>query len=300
MARLLCVGVAVADFVLRMDTFPDGPGKYRTTEAAVVGGGCAANAAVAAARLGGEVMLCARLGDDLVGDMILADLAREGVDCALADRAPGGRSSFSSVIVDKDGERQIVNFRGAGLAQTADWLERAPRPDAVLADSRWTEAAATALELARKWSVPGVLDAEAPLDPALIDLASHTAFSRPGLASVAEGAPKEALARLARTPQGWLAVTDGGDGTYCTAPEGIAHVPAPRVDAVDTLGAGDVWHGAFALRLGEGADEREAVRFANAAAALKCTGFGGRAAAPNRKATLALLEQAAPGKVVNP
>jgi sulfofructose kinase len=69
----------------------------------------------------------------------------------------------------------------------------------------------------------------------------------------------------------------------------VNNIPAYPVTAVDTLGAGDVWHGAFALRLGEGADECDAMVFANAAAALKCTRFGGRSGAPGREETESLI-----------
>ena len=69
----------------------------------------------------------------------------------------------------------------------------------------------------------------------------------------------------------------------------IAHLPAFAVEAVDTLGAGDVWHGAFALGLAEGQGERAAIRFASAAAAIKCTRFGGRAGAPQRTEIEAFL-----------
>ena len=87
---------------------------------------------------------------------------------------------------------------------------------------------------------------------------------------------------LARDAQNWLAVTLGPRGVLFMEDGGIAHLPAFPIEAVDTLGAGDVWHGAFALALAEGQGEREAVRFASAVAAIKCTRFGGRAGTPTR------------------
>jgi sulfofructose kinase len=74
----------------------------------------------------------------------------------------------------------------------------------------------------------------------------------------------------------------GKDGVLFQEEGGIAHLPAFTVETVDTLGAGDVWHGAFALALAEGMSEREAVRFSSATAALKCARFGGRSGTPNR------------------
>ena len=100
MARILVIGVAVEDFVFQVEALPSEARKYRATDAQVTGGGCAANAAVAIARLGGKAVLGARLGSDHLGDIILSDLARDGVDTDLVQRTEGARSSFISVYVD--------------------------------------------------------------------------------------------------------------------------------------------------------------------------------------------------------
>jgi sulfofructose kinase len=288
MARVLCVGSSVVDFVFRLEALPTRPEKLRAQDARIVGGGCAANAAVAVARLGGQAMLAARLGDDEIGRMVVAGVEAEGVDCSLVRLTPGARSAFSSVYVDADGERQIVSFRGEGLDDGPDLIAAAPSLDAVLADTRWTPGNLAALDLAKARGIPGVLDAEAPIDRALLAAASHVAFSRQGLVSVSFGPPAEALAALDLAA--WACVTDGADGVYV---RGGPHIPAPRVEAVDTLGAGDVWHGAFALRLAEGADELAAIRFANAAAALKCARPWGRLGCPTRAETERFLKETA-------
>lgn len=286
MARVLCVGSSVVDFVFRLDALPTRPEKLRALDARIVGGGCAANAAVAVARLGGEAWLAARLGDDAVGRMVVAGVEAEGVDCSLVRLTPGARSAFSSVYIDAGGERQVVSFRGEGLDDNPDLIGAAPALDAVLADTRWTPGNLASLELARNRGIPGVLDAEAPIDPALLATASHVAFSRQGLVSVSFGAPAEALAALDLAA--WACVTDGADGVHV---RGGPHIPAPRVEAVDTLGAGDVWHGAFVLRIAEGADEMEAIRFANAAAVLKCARPWGREGCPTRAETERFLKE---------
>ena len=116
------------------------------------------------------------------------------------------------------------------------------------------------------------------------------AFSRAGLAAFTCIGDKEtALADAGRRLGAWVCVTDGAEGVSYVSGGGVKTVPAFRVRAVDTLGAGDVWHGAFTLHLAEGADEAAAVRFANAAAALKCAGLGGGRAAPDRVAVERLL-----------
>ncbi len=288
MARVLCVGSAVVDFVFRLVELPTRPEKLRAQDARMVGGGCAANAAVAVARLGGEAWLAGRLGDDQIGRMVVAGVEAEGVDCSLVRLTRGARSAFSSVYVDAGGERQVVSFRGEGLDDRPDLIPDAPQLDAVLADTRWTPGNLAALTLARGRGIPGVLDAEAPIDPSLLPVASHVAFSRQGLASIAPGAPGQALAALDLSA--WACVTDGAEGVHV---RGGPHIAAPFVEAVDTLGAGDIWHGAFALRLAEGAGEGEAVRFANAAAALKCSRPWGREGCPTRAETEAFLKETA-------
>jgi sulfofructose kinase len=282
---ILVAGVAVIDFVFEVDTMPDRPQKYRARDAYITGGGNAANAAVAISRLGGRSMLAARLGDDAIADLILDSLRSDAVDTHLVRRFDGRRSSFSSVFVDAAGERQIVNFRDMDLSHDAGWLE-AERPrglSAVLADTRWGKGAATAMELARNTGVPGIIDAEAPVREAqdALRFASHVAFSMQGLADLTGSVDAPAGLLKARTElDAWLCVTDGGNGAWYLEGDTPVHVPAFQVDAVDTLGAGDVWHGAFALMLAEGTSEREAVHFANAAAAVKCSRSGGRAGYP--------------------
>lgn len=296
MTTILIAGVAVIDFVFSVDQMPRLPEKYRARDAAIVGGGCAANAAVAVARQGGTACLASRLGDDRIADMIVADLEAEGVDCSLCRRFEGGRSSISSVFVDSGGDRQIVNFRDETISFDSQWLDsRMPGGfDAVLADTRWPEGAYSVLHAARKQSRPGVLDAEAPLRGAeeAIGIASHVAFSAQGLRDFTGESDLRAGLRAAADQTGaWLCVTDGEAGVTWLEQGRFETFPAFEVDAVDTLGAGDVWHGAFALGLGEGRAEREAIRYANAVAAIKCTRFGGRSGIPDRQETEVFLKE---------
>lgn len=292
MARVLVVGRATLDFVFAVDSLPQEATKYRAGAAEIVGGGPAANAACTIARLGGQPVLAARIGDDSIGDLIRSDLEAAGVSTEMVRPSPGGQSSYSSVYVDAAGERQIVNFPGCGLSEDITWLEAAPRTDAVLVDSRWPEGAAVALRLARDWGVPGVLDGEAPIPAALIEGASHAALSRQGLHSlVGTEDPAKAIAEVAANGPGWFCVTDGENGVFTVSPDGPAHFPAFQVPVADTLAAGDTWHGAFALALAEGRAEADATVFANATAALKCMRFGGRAGVPDRAAVTQFLKE---------
>ena len=273
------------DFVFHLDAMPRKAEKHRARDAHVSGGGNAGNAAVAVARLGGEVHIAARLGDDAVADMIVEGLKREGVGTALVRRMEGCRSAFSSVFVDAQGERQIVGFRDPDLPPRAGWLQAAlpARFDAALADTRWPEGALAMMLAARTIGVPGVIDAEAPVriaDEALAQ-ASHVAFSAQGLRDWAgHDDLQRGLAEADTALPGIALVTDGPHGTFWREGGEVHHAPARAVTPVDTLAAGDVWHGAFALDLARGLPLRAAVERANAAATLKCTRRGGREGAP--------------------
>jgi sulfofructose kinase len=302
MKRVLCVGHAVQDYVFSVATLPTQAEKYRATGFATVGGGPAATAAVAIARLGGTAMLAARIGDDPVAATIEQELRAYGVDCQWLRRFAGRQSSLSAVFVDAAGERMIVNHADPQLPLSADWLDEIDLQgvDAVLADVRWPEGAARILARACAAGLPAVLDADVPAPEGddLLRVATHLAFSAPGLREFARATDSEqALADVARRYRAWCCVTQGELGVLCIdgRPGGtsatLERVPAFAARAVDTLGAGDVWHGAFALSLAEGADERSAVRAASAAAAIKVTRQGGRSGAPTRAERDRLLEQ---------
>lgn len=287
-AHVLCLGVTVEDYVFSLTEMPRAAAKYRAADFTIVGGGCGANAAVAVARLGGRASLVARLGADKLGDSIVAELKGEGVDCTYVGRFEGCRSSISAVLVDAAGERLIVNYRDPGLPEDTSWL---PDPQAlgvgaVLADTRWPDGAVALMQRARDCGLPGIFDAEPPvrIADAALHLATHVAFSRDGLEEWSGTADIEAgLAAAAAATGAFVCVTDGANGVRFIGNGERGVLPTFKVEVVDTLGAGDAWHGAFALALAEGRAEPEAIRFASAVAALKCTRFGGRAAIPTRE-----------------
>ena len=292
MPKLLVVGAAVLDCVYAMDELPVAAEKYRAKSLALRGGGTAATAAVAARRLGLEVALAARVGDDFFGAAIIDELEKEGVDCKLVRRCAGRGSSVSAVMIDGRGERMIVNFKDPNIDSGTDWLPQKlpPEIDGVLGDHHWAAGTEHFFRLAREAGKPAILDADRQTSLRILASATHIGFSARGLReqSGMERLP-EALAWCQTQVGGWLAVTDGANGAWFTENGGLAHEPALNVPAVDTNGAGDVWHGALAVALLEGEDPRKAVRFANAAASIKCSRFGGRSAIPTRSEVAAFL-----------
>jgi sulfofructose kinase len=296
--------MTTADFVFGVETLPERAEKYVAATANMITGGGAANAAIAIARQQGSATLAARIGDDWIGEAILQTLLDENIDCSHVKICKHAKTSFSSILIDSAGERQIVNFRGEGLNEKPDWLtndvppkfrtieQEKPTFDGVLTDTRWTAGAIAALEMARRIGVPGVVDAEAPISDRVLESASHVAFSKQGLTAYTdientEEALYAANAKLAT----WFCVTDGGNGVTHLQDGKIHHTPTQVVPVTDTLGAGDVWHGVFTLCLCEGQTEQNAIEFANAAATLKCTGFYGGMAAPTREQTLEFLRK---------
>ncbi len=297
MAGVFCLGIATLDYVYSVETMPTRGEKYRSRGLAVVGGGCAGNASVAVARLGGACWLATRLADDLTGDQIVADLESEGVDAGFARRVAGLRSPVSAILVDAEGERMVISYSDPAMPEDIGWLPSSlpEGAGAVLADTRWGEGALAALKLARVAGVPGLLDGDRrPPHPDLVGTASHVAFSQQALREISgEEDPRTGLAKVAAGVPTWLAVTLGKEGVLFVDEGDVRHSPAFVVDTVDTLGAGDVWHGAFALALAEGQAEPAAIRFASAAAAIKCTRFGGRSGAPKRDEVERFLAHAA-------
>ena len=284
MHRILLAGVAVADFVFNVGNMPVKAEKYRAKDAFFSGGGNAANSAVAVKRLGGEAVLAARIGTDIIGDIVLNDLKNEDVDVSQIRRVAGGNTSFSSIYVDDDGERQIMNYRGQGLDIPVDWLEDLPKIDTVLADNRYPPLTRKAIEVAKSREIPIVIDAEPPFEAEVVQDATHIAFSYQGIKNfTCIEEPEAALIKASDELNTWVCVTDGANGTYFLENGIPFNIPPVAVEAVDTLGAGDVWHAAFALMLAEGAGTRDAIIFANAAGTIKCTRVGGRNGAPSRE-----------------
>lgn len=282
---IFCVGLAAHDYVFGLDAMPTTPSKHSARSFVESGGGGAANFAVTITRLGGQASLLTCLGDDGIGDVIIKDLEREGVDCTKVKRFPGCRSSFSAVLVDGSGERMIINYRDQALPLDPTWMPMPhPHRHVVLADLRWPEGALHMLSLARAQGCIALLDGDVPgVSREEMQAATLIAFSKEGLSDTVgfEGLEK-GLRDVARSTDARLIVTNGAQGCYWLEGNDFCHLPAFPVQALDGLGAGDVFHGALALALAEQQDLAQAIRFASAAAAIKVSRFGGRSGAPTR------------------
>jgi sugar/nucleoside kinase (ribokinase family) len=296
--RILCAGIIVLDEVFRVDEFPQADGKVQAKGYFLVNGGCAANAAVAIARLGGRASLAGPMGgpagEDENGDRVLKALMREKVDCAACQRIAGLATALSAIFMNARGDRTIVTYRDERIAAA---VPQEPERvvggvDAVLVDNRYPEFVRPICAAARRRNLPVVLDGDRPTieDDPLFRIASHVVFSweclreTTGVADLGDG-----LLRIAKKTDAFLAVSNGPDDIVYLDRGKLRSLPVFKINAVDTLGAGDAFHGGFVLALAEGRTEVEAMRFGAAVAGIKCSRIGGSAGAPTRAEVEAFL-----------
>jgi sugar/nucleoside kinase (ribokinase family) len=291
---VLCAGIAVEDFLFKVERFPAPGAKVYAEALAATTGGCAANAAVAVVRLGGVARFAGPIGDDDASRRFDEGMSRAGVDVNGVERVTGGSISVSGIFIDATGEKMVATRRGQRLteARPHDPVALTADVDAVMADNRFPDFVQPICEAARARGLPVVIDGDmaTPINHPLFAAATHVVFSAEALRA-STGIPdlESTLRVAAESISAFVAVTDGAAGVLWIAAGAVRRLPAFPVTAVDTLAAGDTFHGAFALALAENRDDMTAIRFAAAAAALKCTHFGGISGTPHRAEVEALL-----------
>lgn len=288
---VLCVGYACMDINFKASHHPGPDEKIRATAMHSCGGGPAANAAVAIARLGGTASFCGYLGRDALGEAHLNELKHEGVhiDTIFRGDAP---TPLAAVTIKPDGARSIVDHASAEarVPENALCLETI-RPSVLLLDGHQPLVSLTLLDQARRFGIPVVLDAGSVHDGTLalmhrVDyLIASEKFARQ---YSQESAPRLALASMDGICP-FTAVTWGAAGVYWQDHEAQHHQSAFDIEAVDTTGAGDAFHGAFALGLARKFPARKNMRYASAVGALTCLQSGARTALPHQAQVSALL-----------
>ena len=292
--EIIGIGLSVVDQIFVVDVIRDDV--IYASRYLIQGGGLTSTSTAAAARLGARTEMWTRIGDDLNGRFVAEALATEGVDVSRVRPVRGGQTPVCIVKVDPTtAERDFVFFPGAGLEATPlPPLEQVDRAKCLLVDSHWPEAVLPAALRARRAGVPVITDVE-HADDRLAQLAPQTDVlivpEQVG-AAFCEGEDfGTAVRRLQELGPRRVVVTLGPrGGVFRDGGEGGAYEAFP-VDAVDTTGAGDVFHGAVAYGLCQGWGFDHVLRFAAAAAALNCTRLGGRAGMPTRPQVDALLRE---------
>jgi sugar/nucleoside kinase (ribokinase family) len=287
-AKVVCIGIATLDAIVAVERLPGSDERVPGVDGRLSGGGVAATAAVALARLGVPVRFVGRVGDDEAGRWIRDGLAGDGVDVAGLRLAPE-RSPVSVVLIEQpSGLRSLAPFLGSGAPiepSTAD-LEACAAADWVHLDDLGLAALPALLAAGIPTPIcvdDGVGIREVPLERVALwaptERVLRTRFPAPNL----EGSLEAALGAGPRV----VAVTQGERGSLAAVadPTGritIHRAPSFEVAATSTLGAGDVFHGALLAALVEGRELPDALRFANAAAALSTRGLDGRSTIPHR------------------
>lgn len=291
---LVCVGVAALDALALVDGLPGPDERVVADDVAFAGGGPAATAAVAAARLGADVAFVGAVGEDEDGARVRSGLLAEGIDVSGLQAVPG-RTGASVVLVDRTaGTRVIANRPGPALQ-----LAPGSRGDALVRAAAWVHvdqvgwaAVDRALAGVPRTDRPRLsVDAGNPIEgftPAGVDLYVPTLEALARLYGPQD--PDALLEAALRAGAEAVVATRGGAGSVAATRDGLrCSAPASRSTIVSTLGAGDVFHGALLAAVLEGLPLDRALPYANAAAAASCAGLDGRSAIPDRASLDALL-----------
>lgn len=281
-SRGVFAGLATLDVIHRVGRSPGPNEKITALAQFVAAGGPAANAAVTFAALGGEAQLLTALGQGQVARTIAEELAGVGVE--VIDIAPGLRDAApvsSIAVLEGTGERSVIGGDAAGVRMTApesklldEALEGA---DVVLLDGHHPGLARAVLAAATEQGTPTVLDAGRwkPVMQDLVwsvtDVVASADFRTPGALTL-EATTAELRSRGTST----VVTTAGSEPVRWSHGPRNGLIEVPRITAVDTLAAGDVFHGAYAYALAAGADIEHRIRFASAVAATRCSMVGPR------------------------
>lgn len=307
MARpsIVVVGSSNTDMIIKLDRIPRPGETLLGGQFAMAAGGKGANQAVGAARAGGAVTFVARVGDDMFGRQAIAGFVRDRicVDYVSKDRrAPSG---VALIFVAKDGQNSIAVAGGANTRLSPADVGRAAHAikDArtlVLQLETPLAAVQAAISIAARSHVPVILN-PAPARPLPDKLLSRVSILTPneteaelltGVTVTDDSTAERAAAALLERGVGTVILTLGARGAFVATRDTKQLVQGFKVRAVDATAAGDVFNGALAVALAEGRQLLDAVRFANAAAAISVTRLGAQPSAPSRSEIDRLLRKA--------
>lgn len=290
------LGQCSLDYIALVDTYPEIDTKKEVLEWHEQCGGPVATALVALSRLGVRCRFSGVTGDDPEGEKIRQSLIDEGIDVRGLQRREDASSQVAFIAVEKGSARRTIFWKrpsgGAMRAEEAGW-DLLHECDFLLLDGLMTEASLSAAEKAHARDIPVMLDAGS---------------GRPGLLEMAERCDYLVASEEFARGNGWdlspgflsgkkaalglrtLTITLGGEGSITVSDGGVDRLPAFVVEAVDTTGAGDVFHGGYIYGLLQRWNIRDTVLFASALAAMKCRKIGGRAGIPGLGEVTAFLE----------
>lgn len=285
---VLCIGHASYDLVFSVPNHPCADEKIFADSLLGCGGGPAANAAVCVARLGFRAGFCGYLGSDVYGDSHLRELQTEGLDTHLILRGTSP-TPLSAVLVKPDGKRALINYKGDTQALPSGSIDFAGvSAKVVLFDGHEPYLALDWLQQS-KAKTPTVLDAGSLHDGTrtLMDKVNYLVCSEK-FAVQTTGTVEPALTQLAELAP-VVVITLGEHGLIWRRGQEYGALPAPPIAAIDTTGAGDAFHGAFAAGLAADMEWQELLRYASAAGGYCCTRMGARPGLPSGEQNQSLL-----------
>ncbi len=289
---VLCVGHASYDLIFEVPHHPSEDEKIFADSLLACGGGPAANAAVTVARLGYQAAFAGYLGADLYGEKHCQELAEEGVDTQLLVRG-AAPTPLSTIIVKPDGKRALINYKGDTTALPAEAIDFSLiKAKVILFDGHEPHISIPLAEQARQQNIPTVLDAGSWHDGtrALMAKVDYLVCSEKFACQLA-GDEETALSQMAKIAP-VVVITLGEKGLIWQRGNQRGAMPAYPITAIDTTGAGDAFHGAFAAAVAAEWDWLEILRYASAAGAFCCTQIGARLGLPTKEQHLWLSKSA--------
>jgi sulfofructose kinase len=290
---VLCVGHASYDFVFAVDHHPKADEKTFAEKFISCGGGPAANAAVTVSRLGFKSAFAGYLGNEYFGQRHLEEFSQAAVNTDLIVRGDSP-TPVSTILAKPDGQRTLVNYKGAPRPIPANKIDFAGwHPKVILFDGHEPDVSLELMKIKKGRQIRTVLDAGSVHRGTLklLELVDYTVasekFSRE---CTGKDDPKQAALKLSEYSS-TVVITLGKKGLVWKNKQGTGALPAFSVDAVDSTGAGDAFHGAFAAGLTSGQSWQKLLRYSSAVGALCCTGYGSRPAIPTAKEVFEFLKK---------
>jgi ribokinase len=294
------IGHATVDFLGLVPRYPEPDTKTELHQVSIQGGGPVATALCAARALGCRARIAAKVADDDFGRFILRGLREADVDCDFVLIAPGSLSPFSFIAIGEDDAKRTIFYTHGDVARFApdelDLPALLEGAGALLVDGHHPQAQIAAAETCRDRGIPVVVDAGS-LREGMGELVALSDFLIASERFVSEVAPRgeveDSLVELQEMGPRGVIITLGENGSVGLHEDTLVRQPCHEIDAVDTTGAGDVYHGAFTAAWLLGYSFERAMELASASAALKCAALGGRAGIPELAEVLTFLGRSA-------
>ena len=291
------MGLNSVDFLCVVPKFPAPNSKMEMLRFTKQGGGQVATAMVALSRWSIKTKYIGKVGEDGLGTFSLNSIRQEEVDVSSVMIEPGATNQFAIIIVDgPSGERTILWNRDERLIYATGELrkEEVCSGKILHLDGHDIHAALQCARWAKEEGIPIVIDLD-KVEPLTSELIKEIDFiitsSRFPMLYTGISDQKKALFELQKHTPGFLCATLGHEGSVALVHGELLHVKGFKVNAVDTTGAGDVFHGGFIYGLLQNWEVAEILRFANAVAALKCRDLGGRKGIPTLEETVEFLNR---------